>query len=46
MSSGPFCSIHEQLQVLRLKRTRTDLMAIGNRRFMYHPTGILILGDA
>lgn len=45
MSSGPFTSIQDHLQVLHLKRTSTDLMTIGNRRFMYHPSGFLILGD-
>ena len=40
-----FKSIHEELQVLDLKRFQTDLTAISNRRFMYHPSGILILGD-
>lgn len=33
------------LQVINLKLQAIDLSQIGNRRFMYHPTGLLILGE-
>lgn len=33
------------LQVVNLKVASIDLSQIGNRRFMYHPTGLLILGE-
>ena len=35
----------EHLQVIHLKDHTIDLSQIGNRRFMFHPSGILILGD-
>ena len=38
-------SITNRLQVFHLKNQSTDLSKIGNRRFMYHPSGTLILGD-
>lgn len=44
MNSSSFTAIKEALQVLDLRRTSTDLTAIENRRFMFHPSGILILG--
>ena len=28
-----------------LKRTHVDLMQVENRRFMYHPSGLLIMGE-
>ena len=33
------------LRVLNLKKVTIDLSSIGNRRFMYHSSGLLILGD-
>lgn len=37
-------SISNSLEVFDLREMQIDLMTIQNRRFMYHPDGILILG--
>lgn len=39
-----FSSISSGLEVFDLRHTSIDLTSIGNRRFMYHPNGWLILG--
>lgn len=39
-----FSNISDSLEVFDLRRTEIDLSTIGNRRFMYHPSGWLILG--
>lgn len=39
-----FANMSSSLQVFDLNKTQIDLSAIGNRRFMYHSDGILILG--
>lgn len=36
--------ISDSLEVFNLRRVQVDLMTIGNRRFMYHSAGWLILG--
>lgn len=37
-------NISSSLEVFDLRDSQIDLMTIQNRRFMYHPNGILILG--
>lgn len=39
-----FATISSGLEVFDLRRTTVDLTSIGNRRFMYHSAGWLILG--
>lgn len=44
MTTAPKDEIGDQLQVFDLRRTTLDLQQTGNRRFMYHSSGVLILG--